>query len=310
MINARTRRRQVMGFIGVFVAVGMLQCGAEGGDAGSTPSASSTPAATPAAPQTAPTPAAASDAQLAEGAGPATIGTVEENSCVECHQKPETVRAFPVWARDQFLHWYGAVHGRAGVACEACHHGDATAPAKVDAHQGMLPSRDPLSPVFYKNVPQTCGKCHEAVYEAFSTSDHYRELVSDRLAPSCNTCHGFQMDMGAVTPTQLVARCTVCHSGERGVKQHVVSQARKALDQIAETQRVLQHARVTVDLALEQGVAPQNLDAMLSKAEQDLQKTGIHWHSFRLEAFDSELAGIRATAEEARAQAMQAILQK
>jgi len=33
-----------------------------------------------------------------------------ENSCVECHKKPETIRDLPAWYQDLFVHclWFGS----------------------------------------------------------------------------------------------------------------------------------------------------------------------------------------------------------
>lgn len=233
-----------------------------------------------------------------------------DNSCVACHRRVETVRAFPAWAQDQFIHWYGAVHGRAGVTCDRCHGGDPTAAAKEAAHQGMLGAEDVNSPIYYKNVPRTCGQCHTDVYEAFTKSAHYKELVADHLAPSCTTCHGFEMDTDAVTPTQLVERCTVCHNAERGVKPEVVRQARAALDEIAATKHAVEEARLTADLAEEQGADAAAARQLIGQAKAKLDASAVHWHSFNIGAFDSELDTVRVQAETARTQAMNALLGK
>ncbi len=237
---------------------------------------------------------------------PAT--SAAENSCVACHQRAETVRAFPPWAQDQFVHWYGAVHGKAGVTCEQCHGGDAAAPGKKQAHRGVHTSREARSPIYYKNVPQTCGKCHAAVLDSFADSHHYQELISDRLAPSCNTCHGFQMDVRAVTPTQLLSRCALCHSQERGTKPAVMGQARAALDAVGEAEAAIQEAQVTLDLAREQGLDTSTAETLLQSARDQFGRTGIQWHSFQLDDFKQDVVRVRAKAEKARALAMHAIV--
>lgn len=225
------------------------------------------------------------------------------DSCVVCHRRAETVKAFPVWAQDQFLHWYGAVHGREGVGCSACHGGDPAVADKDVAHRGVLPSSDKASPVYYKNLPETCAACHAQVVKQFSESGHYHELKADRLAPTCTTCHGFQMDMQAVTPLELAGRCTLCHNAERGTKPAVVGQAQAALAHLARTRHAIERAQVAVDLAREQGRTPDEAVRLLDGARLDISRTSEFWHRFRLGAFERELTRIEGVANEAYAQA-------
>jgi len=145
------------------------------------------------------------------------------NSCVDCHQRAETVTALPAWYQDQFVHWYGSVHGQKGVTCEKCHGVDASHTNKMLAHQSVKSSSDPQSPIYYKNLPETCGACHTTISQQFVQSRHYENLKADRLAPTCTTCHGFQMDVGGVAPLQIVGRCKMCHSGLKNLLSRLVA---------------------------------------------------------------------------------------
>ncbi len=234
-------------------------------------------------------------------------GTKKGNTCVDCHRRKETVQKFPPWAQDHFVIWYVGAHGRADVACQECHGGDPAASGKAASHADLRSSSDPLSAIYYKNLPQTCGKCHEQVYEEFVRSDHYKALVADRLSPTCTTCHGLHMDVTGATPS-LVERCTLCHNAEVGVKPEVAEKARGVLGHLAETQQAIERARLTIELARGEGRDLARAEEQLRNAQERLDQTGSHWHRFRLRAFDRELTGIRATAEKAQATAMRAIM--
>lgn len=232
------------------------------------------------------------------------------NSCVDCHQRVEADRPLPPWYLDQFLHWYGSIHGRKGVTCEQCHGGDPALAEKKLAHQGVKSSKDPKSPIYYKRLPETCGSCHKGVAQQFIQSRHYKNLKDDRLAPTCTTCHGFEMDIGAVKPPQLMGRCNICHNPQRGVKPEVADLARQILEEIIQTERVIERAQMAAALAREEGIVPEEAEGMLTTARDRLKKSEELWHSFRLDAFRQELAEIQSLAGKAYISAKQKILKK
>ncbi len=215
------------------------------------------------------------------------------NSCVDCHKQAETLQTLPSWYQDQYLHWYGSIHGQKGVTCEKCHGGDSSQMDKKLAHQGVVPASDSKSPVYYTNVPETCGACHKKVYQQFVQSRHYKNLKSDRLAPTCTTCHGLQMDIGAVMPLQLAGRCPICHNPQKGVKPEVAELARKTLEEVTLTDRSIQKAQAAIELAREQGQKPADAEQRLKTARVRLKMTGAMWHSFRLNEFNRELKDIQ-----------------
>lgn len=63
----------------------------------------------------------------------------------------------------------------------------------TDCHTAhlVLPPSDPASTVHHDNIPETCAKCHNGIYEQFNRSIH-SELVSEMPAdslPICSDCH-------------------------------------------------------------------------------------------------------------------------
>jgi len=232
------------------------------------------------------------------------------NSCVECHKEAAAGNGLQIWYQNQFIHWYGSVHGRKGVACEKCHGGDPAGTDKKQAHRGVKSSKDPQSPIYYKNLPETCGSCHKGVYQQFVQSRHYKNLKAERLAPTCTTCHGFEMDIGAVRPLQLVGRCTICHNPQRGVKPEVADLARQSLEDVTQVELGIQKAQTVIDLAREGGLEPKNAEEQLRIARSRLEKTPELWHTFQLDAFKKELMEIRELAGKAYANAKHVTLGK
>jgi len=104
---------------------------------------------------------------------------------------------------------YGSVHGRKEITCDKCHKGDPSKADKRQSHKGVKKPGDSEGSVFYKNLSETCGFCHKEVYQEFIRCGHYQNLKADRLASTCTTCHGFQMDIQEIEPLRLAGRCTI-----------------------------------------------------------------------------------------------------
>ena len=70
--------------------------------------------------------------------------------CADCHfANPMSV------SRWHLSEWDHSAHGRANVGCEKCHGGDPTTFDPFRAHQNILGSRNPASPLNPRNVATT-----------------------------------------------------------------------------------------------------------------------------------------------------------
>lgn len=149
--------------------------------------------------------------------GMSTIGRAQ-NSCVTCHA------TLP--AAQQKVHsyadWSQSTHARAGVTCEQCHGGNATQDDRAAAHRGMLPSSQTQSPVYFTQLPQTCGACHTAELSAFKESYHYKELQRSGRGPNCVTCHG-AMATHVLKSQQMEQTCALCHTKPTAAGQALVT---------------------------------------------------------------------------------------
>jgi cytochrome b subunit of formate dehydrogenase len=138
-------------------------------------------------------------------------------NCAGCHEQQAGEYATSI---------HGLSHkmGASGAAnCWDCH-----------GSHDMAPVKDPASPVFKLNLPQTCAKCHSnpgltKEYEMkrpqaaaqYAESIHGRALMKMGLivAPSCNDCHGVHdikrgVDRDApIHHANIAKTCGKCHVG-------------------------------------------------------------------------------------------------
>ncbi len=150
--------------------------------------------------------------------------------CASCHADAATALA-------------SSVHAKASAGaqpCTTCHGG---------AHE-IVAVKDPKSPVYPLNLPQTCGVCHANkefakqhgltdVYSEYMDSIHGFALTKDGLlvAATCSSCHGSHNILAPTDPKSKVNRanipatCGACHNGvEQQYKAGIHGQAFDAGD--------------------------------------------------------------------------------
>lgn len=149
--------------------------------------------------------------------------------CARCHSEPAFMNRFnPGLPTDQLEKFKTSPHGKLLLDAR-----DARAPDCISCHgvHGILPAKDPLSKVYARRVPETCGACHADPQRmagftlpdgaALPTNqlDEYRRSVhgvallqrGDLGAPACNDCHG---NHGPQPPdvADVSRSCSLCHS--------------------------------------------------------------------------------------------------
>ncbi|MGC8492278.1 MAG: hypothetical protein ACP5SH_11125 [Syntrophobacteraceae bacterium] len=204
---------------------------------------------------------------------------VKGNSCVQCHSKLPLSSFYGVKSHS----WVGSVHEQHGVTCNECHGGNPEAQTKEPAHTGLLPSSNPQSPVYFKNIPATCGKCHGAEFYNFSRSLHYKILESTGKGPTCVTCHG-SMVTRVLTPGQLVDVCARCHNQRMAIAPYVPQKAMAVLLLLRESRALLAADRQLYASPKCAGAAQ-----TLNQAEVSLQAAKLNWHKFDLNAITNHL---------------------
>lgn len=240
-------------------------------------------------------------------------GLAVENSCLDCHEKltafNETEKGFneirikhlerdvacslechastiDKFAKSNYEQWTRSKHAMFNVTCNNCHGGDPSSEVKETAHKEVLRSSEYNSSVFYRNVPDTCGKCHKAQLDQFIDSLHYQKLKALKQAPTCDTCHG-PHEFKILNSTEFEELCSSCHNNEMKIAPDIPEKAVKAIENAQALKMEIGKAESAIKRAKQQGiniaVAQKELDN--AKAIQD--NLPILWHSFNLPHFQN-----------------------
>jgi hypothetical protein len=218
------------------------------------------------------------------------------NSCVYCHFRLPG-NSF-VGAESHS--WTGSIHQKSGVTCDKCHGGNPQAAQEKEAHQGVLPSGNPRSTVYFKNVPATCGKCHGAQFYKFTQSVHYKMLESTGKGPECVTCHG-SMVTSVLTPNNVAALCGQCHNERMGNLPYIPQEAKAVLLLLRESKALLE-----ADMKLYHPAEETAMARLMRNARSSLYSATLDWHTFNLGRITGNLEqmydSLEALSSEARKQ--------
>ena len=227
---------------------------------------------------------------------PVNIAIAEpDNSCMECH------RDLPAgsYAGHKFSDYTDSVHDRNGVRCEACHGGDPVHADKTAAHKGVFKSTDPKSAIYFRNLPQTCGKCHGEELVNFSRSRHYAELKTSGRGPSCVTCHG-SMGTFILTSGQIREFCTVCHNNKRGILPNAPQEVMNVLSMMELAGTVVSWSEESVKEAQKGKNSTPESEKQLALAMNYMKHARLSWHTFRMEDVTANIKSAYSSAKKAR----------
>jgi hypothetical protein len=214
----------------------------------------------------------------------------KDNSCVECHAGLSS----PANLSLRYLDWHFSAHKIAGVSCDKCHGGNPGVKDKGKAHAGILPSGSESSKLNAKNLPETCGACHQQIVSAFVQSKHYRVLKSSGLGPSCNTCHAHMASQLIYTPEEAAQLCTTCHDSSKALMPRRPDIPQKANEVMIALQRangvvlwanglVIDGKNKKVDVSAE--------EKKLTEVRTMLADTKATWHTFNLDTVRQKADG-------------------
>ena len=201
-------------------------------------------------------------------AGIAT-SVIAEESCLECH-KSENYRIENKKLYEYFQRYQGSVHGLLGIGCADCHGGDPQSTDLSAAHEGVMEK------VSYRNIPDTCGSCHETQWQSFRESKHSKALKNEGGAPNCVTCHG-SMDVDVYFTSIVKNTCVLCHNEETGNGPDVPAQAEHILSQI----NVIKGYRGLVQKYSED-------PKLMAQVEDSYERVTHYWHGFDLHQVEVE----------------------
>jgi len=118
-----------------------------------------------------------------------TYPTKVPDLCGDCHHEGgKAARRYKGEMKNITKNYAMSIHGKglleSGLVvtamCTDCH----------TAHH-VLPHTDTTSSVNHDNIPKTCAKCHEGIYEQYRNSIHSSEYISTtgKKLPICSDCH-------------------------------------------------------------------------------------------------------------------------
>jgi cytochrome b subunit of formate dehydrogenase len=145
-------------------------------------------------------------------------------TCGKCHGNVAEMEKFHLRQRNPIVTYDNSVHGIALLQKK-----EANAAVCTDCHgsHNLHKSTNPASKLYWQNVPNTCGKCHENVEQTYLKSIHGEAVKNGvRDAPVCTDCHGehsiqaVKLATSRVSPANIPETCGQCHAAQRIVTQY------------------------------------------------------------------------------------------
>ncbi|MFH2201840.1 MAG: cytochrome b/b6 domain-containing protein [Elusimicrobiota bacterium] len=140
------------------------------------------------------------------------------DTCAACHGNPKRMEKAHLSIQDPLDSYAHTVHG------EAFSSGKVNAAVCTDCHgsHDLHGAANSTSRIFWRRVPETCGRCHANVLAVYNKSIHGRAAKAGiKEAPVCTSCHGEHTIRAAKDPGassyagQVTATCTGCHASEK-----------------------------------------------------------------------------------------------
>lgn len=214
------------------------------------------------------------------------VNHTERNiSCsLECHEDVMRKRA-----TDNYQQWSDSDHSKYYVTCDACHGGDPGGKTELEAHSSMKSLDDPNSSVNFKNIPETCGKCHTEELAHFKNTMHFQRLRAESRAPSCSTCHQ-PHTFKVLKSSEILTVCSICHNQKDQIASAgVPKQAKEALEKQKEFEESYINAKNAVARAKAAGNDVHSASQDLEKATAVRNEIPSLWHGFDLVNFDKQI---------------------
>jgi len=198
-------------------------------------------------------------------------------------------------AKSNYEQWTHSKHALFNVTCDNCHGGDPGSDIKETAHAGVLRSSDYNSTIFYRNVPETCGKCHTQELNEFMNSTHYQKLKALKQAPTCDTCHS-PHEFKVLNVSEFQGLCSQCHNEDmRIAPSDAPDKAAAALMNAENLKSEIKLAQDAIKQANQQGKDVSNAQKSLDIAESIRDTLPVLWHGFNLPHFEQVIDnGIKA----------------
>jgi nitrate/TMAO reductase-like tetraheme cytochrome c subunit len=208
-----------------------------------------------------------------------------EDSCVDCHSNPRLLVTNKK-LYDYYQEWSNSIHKQEEVSCVDCHGGDSDAPGKTESHGGDLSGTAAGSAVNFQHIPSTCGECHDEIYEAFRTSEHFEHVLAkeeDEQGPTCVTCHG-SINAQVLNVETVGDSCARCHNEESDNHPENPDKARKILNKFLSIHRFYRYVTVRA--------SPNGSQDFFKELDTQLKELTLTWHTFDLEEIEKRTGDV------------------
>ena len=205
-----------------------------------------------------------------------------KDTCIDCHRNPDFVVTNKK-LYDYFKEWKLSMHALEGVSCSDCHGGNSEAPGKNAAHGGKGGALKMQNAVNFRNIPGTCGQCHDDILDSYRKSNHFKHLKArgqEKQGPNCVTCHG-SLNAVALNVNSVKKTCLICHNQKSGNHPELPDKAEWLLSKFLATHRLLRYVSVEGDTAQDRDYAKQ--------INQKIETLSEDWHKFDLAVFEKEV---------------------
>lgn len=151
-------------------------------------------------------------------------------TCTSCHEDMAVVVKYHIHSEMPYQEYMKSVHGKAlfekglvqyAAVCTDCH--------GVHDIQGVG------EPHLMAKQPQTCGRCHELVFNDYKESIHGQQALAGNIdSPFCVDCHGEhgitspQDEKSPVFSKNIPDTCSSCHARPEIMKKYGISEDRIA----------------------------------------------------------------------------------
>jgi hypothetical protein len=144
--------------------------------------------------------------------------------CIKCHTDTKIVEEHKLPSVENIKAYENSVHMKAlkekgltvSAACNDCH----------GSHK-IKPPDNPDSMINRFNIPKTCAKCHQGIYQTYIESVHGQDyLMQNKDVPICTDCHGEHSIKAHTNPdssvytTNIAEICSNCHEDETLSKRY------------------------------------------------------------------------------------------
>ncbi len=225
------------------------------------------------------------------------LASQDPSSCVVCHRDPDLLVTNKK-LYDYFKQWQSSVHQQEDVSCEDCHGGNAELSDKKAAHGEGIGGAAKSSGVNFKNIPKTCGECHDEILQGFRKSAHFEHVAAEEQGdqgPTCVTCHG-SINVDVLDVTSIGKSCARCHNEESDNHPENPEKATAILNKFLSIHRFYRYITVRAE--------PAEAKAFFRDMDQRLEALTVTWHTFDLAKITEEteevLSRLKAKRDELR----------